>query len=232
MIRGFYAARSGLLAQQSNMDTIAHNLANVSTNGYKTQQRYFSALLIQHIDGGAGSVSAGSGTKTKGFVTDFAPGSLVHTNMEYDFAISGSGFFALQGEGDTERVFTRDGRFQVIQRSGTAYLGDRLGRYVLDGDGQRIALDEAFHPSTVGVFQFANPNGLRTGGGNNFLQTEASGPAETCEASSVRRGYLENSSVNPAEEMVRMIESSKAFSINARVVSTADEMEKTVNQLR
>jgi flagellar basal body rod protein FlgG len=106
------------------------------------------------------------------------------------------------------------------------------GDYVLDAKEKKIEINESFNVQNVGVFTFANPSELKLLGGNQYAATELSGDGENLKEPTVVAGHLENSSVQLAEEMVKMIEASKGFSLNSKIIQTADEMEKTVNQLR
>jgi len=232
MIRGFYSAVSGILSQQSRMDTIANNLSNVSTPGYKLQRSTFSTLLYDRINGGAGPVSMGHGAKNNGTSIDMEQGDLIHTGMSYDFAIVGDGFFALGSDKKEDRVYKRDGSFQLSQAGGKTYLSDGSGRFLLGKNNQRLEVTETFCATDIGIYRFSNPYALKPGGKNSYEATPSSGKAEELKDPVIKQGYLEASSVNAAEEMVQMIESSKAFSLNAKVVQTADEMEKVINQLR
>jgi flagellar basal body rod protein FlgG len=233
MIRGFYTAASSLVAQQNNLDIIANNVANANTVGFKPQHAAFSSLLHQQINGGAANpISAGHGVRIEKTSTDLTQGHLLDTQMPYDFAILGEGFFAVEGQKAGSISYTRDGGFKVTMDGKKAYLTDSEGNFVLDSAKKRIEIGEKFNSSQIGVFKFANPYGLEFTSGNKFSPTDASGSAEVIKNPVVKAGYLENSAVEISLEMVKMIEASKGFSFGSRVVQTADEMEKTINQLR
>ncbi len=250
MIRGFYAGASSLVTQQTNMNTIANNIANISTTGYKPQQAAFSALMYQSLYGGAGEgnyISSGHGVRVQKTGIDFTQGDLKSTNMPMDCAILGDGFFAIENREDGTVTYTRDGSFQLSVDDSSGYLVNSAGNYVLDADGERIEVDEkttktdskgnttttgGFDSTQVGVYQFTNQYGLELAGGNQYKATELSGEAEAVEKPTIKVGYLENSRVQIAQEMVKMIEASKGFSFGSKVVQTADEMEKVINQLR
>ncbi len=233
MIRGFYAAASSLTSQQTNMNVIANNVANVNTTGFKAQQTGFSALLNENINGGAANtISMGHGVKVAKTSTDFTQGQLQATRMPLDFAILGEGFFAVENENGGEITYTRDGSFKILLDRRNDYLVDASGNYVLDSRERRIQVDEDFDPGEIGVFTFSNPYGLELVGGNRFAATELSGDAERVNEPDVKVGYLEGSAVEMAKEMVKMIEASKGFSFGSRVLQTADDMERTMNQLR
>ena len=233
MIRGFYTAASGLTAQQSNLNVIANNVANISTTGFKPQRAAFSSLLYERINGGAGNaISVGHGIKVEKTDIHFAPGNLIQTDMPMDFAILGDGFFAVENGEDGSITYTRDGSFRSLIDGRRNYLADASGNYVLDARERKIELGEDFDYTQIGVFQFENPYGLVLAGGNGFSATEASGDPEDVDRPDIKAGFLESSAVQIAEEMVKMIEASKGFSFGSRILQAADEMEKTINQLR
>ncbi len=250
MIRGFYSGTSCVISQQTNLNTIANNFANSNTTAYKPQQAAFSALLYQSINGGGGEgnlIQNGHGVRIQKTGTDFTQGDLKNTGMEMDCTIMGDGFFAIENREDETITYTRDGSFELSVDDSEAYLVNGAGNYVLDVDEERIAVPQittktdshgnvttegGFDSSKIGVFHFPNKYGLELLGGNQYKATEASGEAEEVEKPIVKTGYLENSRVQIAQEMVKMIEASKGFSFGSKVVQTADEMERIINQLR
>lgn len=116
MIRGFYTAVSGIKSQQSGMDAIANNIANISTTGYKAQHTAFSSLLYKSINGGSGGIAMGHGARISGTKLTLSQGDLTATGQAYDFAVDGEGFFALQGADKNDRVYTRDGSFPAFAK--------------------------------------------------------------------------------------------------------------------
>jgi len=235
MIRGFYTAASGLVSRQTSLDVIANNIANVNTTGFKPQQTGFSSLLYESINGGASNpVSVGHGVKVDKTSIDFTQGDLKRTDMPLDCAIMGEGFFAVEDKDDDDIItYTRDGSFRIVEDGRRSYLGDSSGNYVLDSRERKIEIsDDGFDPANIGVFGFSNPYGLKPVGGNRFAATDESGEVYDIEEPDIKVGYLENSSVQLVREMASMIEASKGFSLNSKVLQTADEMEKTINQLR
>lgn len=233
MIRGFYSATSGLIAQQNHMNIIANNLANTSTTAYKPQTADFETLLYANLNGGNGEeIQSGHGTRLQGAAIQFSQGTLLQSGVETDLAIIGEGFFALQDKENGGIRYTRDGSFQISQEKGTTYLVSSRGEYVLDDKQKKIDLKDGFDPAKLGVFIFPNKYGLTPVGGNAFVETEGSGKAVLLKGPEVKSGYLEGSAVEVGQEMVRMIEASKGFGFNAKLVQAADEMEKIINQLR
>ncbi len=239
-----------MVSQQTNLNTIANNIANVSTTAFKPQQAAFSSLMYQSLNGGAGEgneISTGHGTRIQKTGVDFTQGDLKSTNVPTDCAILGEGFFAVENREDGTITYSRDGAFQFSVDGSNTYLVNSAGNYILDADGERIEIPATittkdangnetttggFDASKVGVYRFPNQYGLELAGGNQYKATELSGEAEVVENPTIKTGFLENSRVQIAQEMVKMIEASKGFSFGSKVVQTADEMEKVINQLR
>lgn len=233
MIRGFYSAAAGLESRQAQLSVIANNMANTNTTGFNAQKANFSALLYQSLNGGAGnSINVGHGSRLSDTGIAFKQGDLIRTDGDLDCAITGQGFFAVESKKDQTTTYTRDGSFRIGNEKSKSFLVNGAGDYVLDAKEKKIEINESFNVQNVGVFTFANPSELKLLGGNQYAATELSGDAENLKEPTVVAGHLENSSVQLAEEMVKMIEASKGFSLNSKIIQTADEMEKTVNQLR
>ena len=255
MIRGFYTARSGLMTHQEHMNTIANNMANANTVGFKPMRSAFKDLIYQNINRQKGENTAmlGHGVKINKNDIMMHQGALEPTDMPFDFAIlEEGGFFAVQNKATEEIRYTRAGDFRLSNEDGTYMLVTGENEYVLDSDGNTIEVEEPeyeevvnpdgstgvgdllnpFDPSVIGVYRFQNPWGLESRGGNAYSETEMSGPAEAIEEPAVKQSYLERSATYIADEMVNVIESQKAFSFSARMVQVADEVEQTINQLR
>ncbi|MDD2483939.1 MAG: flagellar hook-basal body protein [Eubacteriales bacterium] len=247
MIRGFYAAASGLVSQQANLNIIANNLANANTTGFKPETAGFASLLYKNINGGNAKdyVGIGHGVKIEQTGINLKQGSLINTDIETDYAILGDGFFAVQNEETEELFYTRAGKFDIKVDGETRYLVDAQGFNVLNADGDAIEFSsdstEEVDENTLqpGVYRFGNAYGLQLVGGNKFAETAISGEAEVVDPTEedadppkVVSGYLEGSGVAISEEMVHMIEAQRGFSFNAKIIQAADEIEKTVNQLR
>ncbi len=261
MIRGFYSGASGLISQQQKLNVISNNFANVSTVGFKTQDQQFSTLVYRNVNGALPPISTGHGVRPVDVATDFTSGSFARTDLETDFAIVGNAFFAVEDDATGEIYYTRCGNFQyqVSEEEEGKMLITAEGFYVLDSEGERINVTEREEEakdegeifslkSQLGLYTFANVYGLEHAGDNRFKATEISGEAEAFNAEDldydpedggpapeipeIIEGFLENSNVDLAQEMVKMIEASKAFSFNSRVVSVTDSMAETMNQLR
>lgn len=233
MIRGFYSSSLGMISQQNYLNTIANNVANINTTAFKPQVTAFASLLYENIDGGAGTeISTGHGAKVQKNGIDFTQGELNPTGRDMDVVIEGPGFFAVRNNETNTVSYTRDGTFYVSVEGDQSFLVDGVGNYVLGPDNNRINITAGFDPASLGVFSFSNPYGLQLLGSNQYGVTNLSGQPTVDNESIIRTGYLESSAADPAREMVKMIEASKAFSFNADILRSTDEMEKTVNQLR
>lgn len=260
MIRSLWISKTGLDAQQTQMDVIANNLANVSTNGFKRARAVFEDLLYQTIrQPGAQSsqqsqlptgLQIGTGVKPVATARVFSQGNLQQTGNPLDAAIQGNGFFqVLMPDGTT--AYTRDGSFQVdsqgqlVTASGFSVqpaitipanaLSVTIGR-----DGVVSVLRSgSTTPSQVGALQlasFTNPAGLQSFGENLYIETASSGtPSANTPGTNglglLNQGYVETSNVNVVEELVSMIQTQRAYEINSKSISTSDQMLQRLAQL-
>lgn len=241
MMTGFYTARTGLIYQQEHMNLLANNLANVNTVAYKSQRASFADLIYQNInrDTAENAAMIGHGVKINRTDLSMLPGGLEPTGYTFDFALlDDDTFFAIQnGNGDI--YYTRAGNF-ILSNDGsdTFYLTTARGEYVLDEDGSEIEIewdDDGeldFDTAQIGIYRFENPYGLTLLGDNLYAENAVSGEAQAIEGGNLRQGSLEKSGVELSAEMVKVIEASRAFSLNSRMVQVADEVEQTVNSLR
>ncbi len=260
MIRALWTAKTGLDGQQTSLDMIAHNLANVSTNGYKTMRPIFEDLLYQTIrQPGAQSsqqtqlpsgLQIGVGARVVATEHIFTQGNLQQTGNALDMAINGRGFFQiLMPDGTT--AYTRDGAFQVdntgqvVTSSGyplqpaITIPADALS-VTIGADGTvSVTQPGSTAVNQVGTIQlasFINPNGLQSLGENLFAETAASGaPAPNTPGTNglglINQAFLETSNVNVAEELVNMIETQRAFEINSKAITTSDQMLQRLVQM-
>ncbi len=251
--QSMYTAAAGLKAQQQNIDTIANNIANVNTSGYRKNRMDFSEAVYTAmldptlpLDGQTGNLQLGHGVLTAATRQIFTPGALQSTGRDLDLALSGTGFYAVEGS-DGSPMYTRDGIFENSYQNGRNYLVTTGGNYVLDANGQRISstqpLDNADVDSTgrlrvndqliatVGVYEFTNPDGLEAVGNKNFKATVASGDAVTA-TTEIRQGFIESSNVDLAEEMTELISAQRAYAFLGRAITTADEMRSIENNIR
>ena len=260
MIRALYTAASGMNAQQSNIDNVAHNLANVNTVGFKKSRLEFEDLVYQEIRVAGSSASAateapigleiGLGTKAVATARNFSAGNLRATGAPFDLAIEGQGFFKVTlPDGTTgytrAGAFHLDGQGLVVTSEGYAVepqisVPANATSVSISKDGIVSATvagaTEAQQLGTIEIATFANPGGLRPLGGNLFAPTTASGEEEsgvpgTDGRGTLTQGFLEDSNVSVVEEMVNMIIGQRAYEANSRVVKAADEMLSQVNNL-
>jgi flagellar basal-body rod protein FlgG len=261
MLRSLYTAATGMDAQQTKLDVVAHNLANASTNGFKKTRTDFQDLLSETIrsatapgPGGGGQpapLQVGLGVKTASTSRSMEQGDLVSTENTWDLAIEGSGFFRIQRtNGDI--AYTRDGAFRV---DATGRLVTQSGELVepgitiptdatqitVKGDGTvQARLSGRTDATDLGVIQlatFTNPSGLESIGGNLLQSTSASGEPIIVKAGeqgtgSISQGYLENANVKAVEEMINMITTQRSYEMNSKVIQSADQMLQRLTQLR
>ncbi|WP_341644394.1 flagellar basal-body rod protein FlgG [Thauera sp. SDU_THAU2] len=260
MIRSLWTARTGLDAQQTSLDVISNNLANVSTNGFKRQRAVFEDLLYQTMrQPGAQTtqqtqVSSGLqiGTGVRPVATEriFTQGSLQQTGGSLDLAIQGNGFLQIEMP-DGSTAYTRDGALQldnqgnVITPSGYPLLdaiqipADALDISIGKDGTVTVRLPNQVEMQPVGQIQlatFINPGGLQSAGENLFYETGSSGEATPTEpgtngAGVINQRYVEASNVNVAEELVSMIITQRAYELNSRAISTSDQMLGRLTQL-
>ncbi|NCA70295.1 MAG: flagellar basal-body rod protein FlgG [Sphingobacteriia bacterium] len=261
MIRSLWTARTGLDAQQTQLDVIANNLANVSTNGFKRQRAVFEDLLYQTIrQPGAQStqqseissgLQIGTGVRTVATERIFTPGSLQQTGGALDVGIQGKGFLqVVMPDGNT--AYTRDGSLQLDSEGNVVtangyLLADAINipenatSITIGKDGTvSVILDtNLIDPVVVGNIQlatFINEGGLQSVGENLFYETASSGAPTLTEpglngAGVLNQGYVESSNVNVAEELVSMIVTQRAYELSSRVISTSDQMLARLAQL-
>ena len=260
MIRSLFIAKTGLEAQQTNLDVITNNLANVSTNGFKKSRAVFEDLLYQNVrQPGAQSsqqtqlpsgLQIGTGTRTVATERIFSQGNPQQTGNSKDVMINGSGFFQVLLPDGTQ-AYTRDGSFQsdangqLVTSSGYVIqppitvpnnaLSVTVGR---DGTVS-ITTPGTAAATQIGALQistFVNPAGLESRGENLYVETSASGTANTNTpgtngAGVLMQGYVETSNVNVVEEMVNMIQTQRAYEINSKAITTSDQMLQKISQL-
>lgn len=238
----FYSGVSGLVAYQQQMDTIAHNMANVNTAGYKPMRNEFADLLYTRMAINYPQEKlTGHGVRTSKVELLYGQGNLETTNYPLDFALASEGFFAVdRGSGTVE--YTRNGAFDLSVEGNKVYLVTADGGYVLDEKGKPIeavraedgSYDYGAIQEKLGVYQFSNPYGLEWTTGSSFHESAVSGKAEPIPNHSARiiSGALERSGVDVGQQMVDVIMTERAYQFNAKIVQTADELEEIVNNLR
>lgn len=260
MIRSLWIAKTGLDAQQTQMDVISNNLSNIGTTGFKRSRAVFEDLLYQNLrqPGAASSqqtqlpsgLQIGTGVRPVATERIHTQGNLQQTGNDKDVAIQGAGFFqVLLPDGTT--AYTRDGSFQmdnqgqlvtasgfVVQPAITIPADAQSLTIARDGTVS-VTLPGAATPTQVGTLQlatFINPAGLESRGENLYVETAASGNPNantpgTNGAGLLLQTYVETSNVNVVEEMVNMIQTQRAYEINSKAISTSDQMLQRLSQL-
>ncbi|MBX9746583.1 MAG: flagellar basal-body rod protein FlgG [Hyphomonadaceae bacterium] len=261
-MRALSIAASGMQAQQLNVDVISHNIANMNTTGYARQRAEFQDMLYQNLER-PGSTSSASGAvlplgiqigvgvraDAVGRITE--QGAISQTGNAYDLAINGRGYLQVQlPSGQTG--YTRAGNL-AVNADGALVTADgypiepaitvppeATGVQITRDGIVEVTLTGQTDPQQVGQIElatFINPAGLEAIGDNLFLETAASGTANTATAGSpgfgtLMQGFLELSNVNAVEEISQLIVAQRAYEMNARVITAADEMLQSATQLR
>lgn len=259
-MRSLNIAATGMQAQQTNIDVISHNLANMTTSGYKRNRAEFQDLIYQNLrrvgsnSSDAGTivptgVQIGLGVKTGAVSRTHEQGTLTGTENPLDVAINGKGFFVVELPNGTQ-AYTRDGQFQVspegevVTKDGylvspNIVIPDNAVSISISKEGLvQATLDNQVDPVDLGQFDianFINPAGLETVGGNMYLETAASGDAVLGLAGDegfgvLTQGFLEASNVNPVSEITSMIVAQRAYEMNSKVITASDEMLQALNQ--
>ena len=254
MIRSLWISKTGMDAQQSQLDVISNNLANVNTTGFKRSRAVFEDLLYQNVrEPGAQSsqqttlpsgMQIGTGVRIVATERLHTQGNLTQTGNSTDVAINGNGFFQVQMP-DGTLAYTRDGNFQINQQgqlvTSSGYAVQPAITVPVGKDGVvTITTADTTNNTQVGTFQlasFINPAGLRSMGENLYAETEASGTANLAAPGSngvgvLNQNYVETSNVNVVEEMIQMIQTQRAYEINSKAVQTSDRMLEKVAQLK
>jgi flagellar basal-body rod protein FlgG len=260
MIRSLWIAKTGLDAQQTNLDVISNNLANVSTNGFKRARAVFEDLLYQTLrQPGAQSsqqtqipsgLTLGTGVRPISTERIFTQGSLQNTSNPLDLAINGNGFFQIQMP-DGTLAYTRDGSFQldstgqVVTSSGyplspAITIPSTAVSISISRDGIISYTAQGVSTQTqagnIQLAGFINNGGLQSMGENLFIETASSGtPTPNTPGTNgtglLNQGYVETSNVNVAEELVTMIQTQRAYELNSKVVTTSDAMLGRLTQM-
>jgi flagellar basal-body rod protein FlgG len=254
-VKALYTAATGMSAQQTQLDNIANNLANVNTTGYKRSSVAFQDLYYQEVTGGGvqgdaqGVVQVGSGTKVVGNYRNHSMGDLVNTGVNTDVAIKGKGFFKVVDETGQE-FYTRDGSFQrnaegeLITSGGLLVQGvgaispdaqqiemapsGEVIEYLANGTQQSLGLLE--------IMDFVNPAGLNAIGGNLYQETQASGAAQSVQlgmgGTQLGQYMREASNVDVAVELIDMIQAQRSFELTSKVIQASDEALQTTANLK
>ncbi len=258
MIRSLWIAKTGLNAQQTRMDVIANNIANVNTTGYKRERAVFADLLYQNLrQAGAQSsqqtelpsgLEIGTGVRTVATERLFSEGNLTQTNNPLDVAINGNGFLQVLLPNGT-LAYTRAGNLELnnqgqlvtpegypLQPAITIPQGATSVTIAADGTVS-VTLPGQAQAQQVGNLQlatFVNPAGLQASGDNQYLETTASGPPTTGQpgvngVGTLRQGFLETSNVNVVQALVSMIATQRAYEVNSKMVQASNQMMQYAN---
>jgi len=260
MINSLWISKTGMEAQQTQLDVISHNLANVSTTGFKRSNAVFEDLMYQNLrQVGANSseqsqlptgLQLGLGVRTVATSRSFSQGSMQQTSNQFDLAIKGNGFFQVT-QPDGTIGYTRDGSFQVdaqgrlVTSSGLPVANGitvppSATNVSIAADGTVSAtLPNNPTPQNIGslaLANFVNPAGLEPRGDNLYVETAASGQpnggtAGTNGLGTVMQGFLETSNVNVVQELVSMIQTQRAYEMNSKAIQTSDQMLQKLGQL-
>ena len=259
MMRALWTAATGMVAQQLNIDVISNNLANVNTIGFKKSRAEFEDLIYQNLKIAGTPTQAGNltptgmqigmGVKPTSVHKIFTQGDFSNTGNALDWVVEGDGFFQVDVNGTM--AYTRAGAFE-LDSEGTVVTANgytlqpeftvpvETSNVVITEDGHVSALDESGNElasADVSLFTFINPAGLKSIGKNLFLETEASGaategtPGEN-NVGTISQGFLEMSNVEIVDEMVNMIVGQRAYEVNSKAVTTADQMLQIANQIK
>ncbi len=253
-MRALSIAATGMLAQETNVEVIANNLANMNTSGFKRARAEFQDLLYQNIeqpgvqssDTGTivpAGIQLGAGVRTAAVYRISSQGDLKSTSNPFDLAIQGSGYFRIQMPDGTD-AYTRAGSFalspdgQIVTDQGyTVSPGIAIPANALsatvNAQGQvQASVPGQTAPQTLGqleLVRFPNEDGLQAVGGNLLTETPASGSPQSgipgaAGFGTVRQGFLETANVNPVEEITALITAQRAYEMNSKVVTAADNM--------
>ena len=261
-MRSLSIAGTGMLAQQTNVDVISNNMANMNTTAFKRQRAEFQDLLYQQVSrpgaatGGGDArspsgIQIGAGVRAAGVYRIAEQGALTTTGNRYDVAIEGNGYFQVTlPSGQT--AFTRAGSFQLSDQGelvtsdgypldpGITIPPEAVDVTISRTGMVQVKLDGQAEMQDVGQLQlasFVNEAGLEAQGGNLFLASAASGEPNVASPGDpgfgmLRQGFVEASNVNPVAEITALITAQRAYEMNSRVVKTVDEMLATSSQLR
>ena len=260
MINSLWISKTGMEAQQMQLDVISHNLANVSTTGYKRANAVFEDLMYQNLRQVGSSTTdqsqlptglhLGLGVRTVATSRSFAQGTVQQTGNPLDVAIQGSGFFQITMPDGTNQ-YTRDGSFQVdsqgrlVTASGLAVASGvtvpaNAKNVTISNNGTVTAtIPGNVSPQSIGTItlaSFLNPAGLEPQGQNLFAESPASGQASTGTPGAnglgmISQGFLETSNVNVVQELISMIQTQRAYEMNSKAFQTSDQMLQKLGQL-
>jgi flagellar basal-body rod protein FlgG len=260
-MRALSIAATGMQAQQTNVEVIANNLANMNTTAFKEQRAEFTDLLYQNIQTPGSQTSEqgtyapngiqlGAGVRTAAVYRITTQGDLQSTGNPYDVAVQGPGYFRIQ-QADGTDAYTRSGNFSLspqgqlvtqdglVVQPGVAIPANALS-VTINAQGQvNATIPGNTTPQTVGQLEldrFPNEAGLNSIGNNLYLETPASGPPQAgvpgaTGYGTIQQGFLETSNVNSVDEITALITAQRAYEMNSKVISAADQMLQQTSQM-
>jgi flagellar basal-body rod protein FlgG len=260
MLRSLSTAATGMLAQQTNIDVISNNLANVNTTGFKKSRAEFQDLLSQTIRAPGAQVAQGTyqpsgiqiglGVKNSAVQRINTAGVMMQTDNPLNVAIQGEGYYQIQLD-DGTLAYTRDGNFKM-DANGQLVTSDGFqlqpqisipedATQVIITNGGKVTVQqpgsaELTEVGTIELVRFANPSGLQSIGKNLLIETGASGTpiqgiANQEGFGSIEQGFVEGSNVQVVEELINLITAQRAFEANSNVIRASDEALKTANRM-
>jgi flagellar basal-body rod protein FlgG len=260
MINSLWISKTGMEAQQMQLDVISNNLANVSTNGFKKAHAVFEDLMYQNLRQ-VGSNTAeqstlptglqvGLGVRTVATSRSFSQGSMQQTSNNLDVAVQGNGFFQVTMP-DGTTGYTRDGSFQLdsqgrmvnanglLVQGGITVPANATNLSVAANGTVTASIPGTTSPQSIGTItlaSFVNPAGLEPKGQNLYQESAASGQPNAGTAGSnglgsIMQGFVETSNVNVVQELVSMIQTQRAYEMNSKAIQTSDQMLQKLAQL-
>jgi flagellar basal-body rod protein FlgG len=260
MINSLWISKTGMEAQQTQLDVISHNLANVSTTGYKRANAVFEDLMYQNLrQVGAATTEQtqlptglhlGLGVRTVATSRSFSQGTIQQTTNNLDVAIQGNGFFQItMPDGTTQ--YTRDGSFQIDNQgrmvtsngmpvaNGITIPANAKNITIGANGAVTASLPGVTTPQSIGTIamaSFINPAGLEPQGQNLFAESPASGQPNTGTPGTnglgtLSQGFLESSNVNVVQELITMIQTQRSYEMNSKAIQTSDQMLQKLGQL-
>ena len=246
MNQSFYIGAGGAQQQLYHLNVHGDNIANVNTYGFKANKSYFAALMYQNWPGVEAELPMGVGTRMLMTSTDYSQGAPSETGRALDFMIDGNGFFGLVDIATGDVTFTRNGAFimsSLEQDTGEVdengepiletvfYLGDNEGRFVLSELGGLIRVDDTSDELPIGIFDYTNYDGMAQLDGTRYVPVDKNGNILFGDGKLIR-GYLETSNADLADELTKVIEAQRAYGLALKMMTTSDEIESTINNLR
>jgi flagellar basal-body rod protein FlgG len=258
-VQSLYTAATGMDAQQTKLDVIANNLANISTTGFKKGRVNFEDNFYRHYmmptQNTSEGISVGLGSRVQSIQTDQRQGAFQDTGNALDVAIEGHGYFVATDPVTNETVYTRAGNFSVNNQGQLVISSAQLGRLVepnitlpqdatnvsISTDGQVYVFTQG-QPTAQSVGQlqiatFVNPEGLIKKGENLYIQSDASGDPQVNQpgqngAGLLRSTMLEASNVNPVTELIDLITTQRSFELNSQAIQAGDQILQLIANLR